>query len=270
MSDYNVTFKGYEPLSVSVVYNNGLEVIHSPQDAVPDAERNHLEIHFSPNVDKFKVINIAEDDDALTEITISTPSGEIFIHLNYNIVAKCSYENYMNEGYRWILVLAQLNETDIQLRKIAGKAVNDADVLTLDEYRVFKVDESKKLLAIWLASHPILYTDGKTYSVTEEKQSLLNNNIASYERATAAGVQYPLKWNATGEECVPWDYGELLKLSLAIAGYVAERVAVQQAYEIAVFGCDDKTAIDNIVLDYDLTATSEEEVVETEEPTDTE
>lgn len=264
MSGYNVTFKGYEPLSVSVVFNNGLEVIHSPQDAVPDAERNHLEIHFSPNVDKFKVIEIAEDDNALSEITISTPSGEIFIHLNYNIVAKCSYENYMNEGYRWILALAQLNETDIQLRKIAGKAVNDADVLTLDEYKAFKVDESKKLLAIWLAANPILFTDGKYYSVTEEKQALLNSNLASYERATAAEVQYPLKWNASGEECVAWEYEDLLELSLAIAAYVAERVAAQQAYEIAVFGCDDKTAIDMLVLDYDLTATSEEEATATE------
>ena len=180
-------------------------------------------------------------------------------------MVKCTYENYNNEGYRWILKLAQLNETDIQLRKLAGKAVNDATIMTLDEYKVYKVDESKKLLAIWLATNPILFSDGKYYSVTEEKQALLNSNLASYERATAAEVPYPLKWNATGEECVEWSYENLLALSLAIAGYVAERVAAQQAYEIAVYGCVDKVAIDNLTLDYTLAAQDDTTEVESDE-----
>lgn len=258
MLSYNVSFKGFDPLNVLTVFNNGVEISVSTQDIITTAERNCLEVHFAEDVDKLKVLEISETDSALSEITISTPSGEIYVHLNYNIMTKCAYENYNGEGYRWILKLHQLNETDIQLRKIAGKAVNDKDVLTLDEYKVFKVDESKTLLAIWLAANPILFTDGKYYSVTEEKQALLNSNLASYERATAAEVQYPLKWNATGEECVAWEYEKLLELSLAIAAYVAERVSIQQAYEIAVYAAEDKLSIDNLVLSYDIETTTTE------------
>ena len=257
--NYNISFKGYDPIEVITVMNNGMEFSTSMHDAIPGAERNTLEIHFSQDVDAVKLIPIVEDDPALSELTIATPAGEVFVHLNYNIVTKCSYENYNNEGYRWILKLAQLNETDIQLRKIVGKAVNDASVMTLDEYKVYKVNESKTLLAIWLAANPILFTDGKYYSVTEEKQALLNSNLASYERASAAEVPYPLKWNATGEECVDWEYENLLALSLAIAAYVAERVAIQQAYEIAVFAAESKNDIDALELDYNpVTEVSEE------------
>ena len=262
MTNYTVTFKGYEPIEVLVIIRNGLEYSYSNSETIANAKRDHIEIHFGSDADKFKILEIAEDDNALSEITIATPAGEIFVHLNYNIVSKCAYENVGNEGYRWILKLAQLNETDLQLRKIVGKAVNDASVMTLDEYKVYKVEESKKLLAIWLASHPILFSDGKYYSVTEEKQSLLNSNLASYERATAAEVPYPLKWNATGEECVEWSYDNLLALSLAIAGYVAERVAIQQAYEITVLECADKVSIDALNLDYDIEPATDESVNE--------
>lgn len=265
MLGYTISFKGYDPIDVIVVYNNGLENSISVVDTIATAERNTLEIHFANTADQLKILQIVADDAALSELTIATPAGEVFVHLNYNVVMKCSYENFNNEGYRWILKLAQLNETDIQLRKLVGKAVNDVSVMTLDEYKTYKVDESKKLLAIWLAANPILFSDGKYYSVTEEKQSLLNSNLASYERASAAGVNYTLKWNATGEECVAWSYENLLALSLSIAAYVAERVSVQQAYEIDVYAANDKVAIDKLTLDYDLVSAEEVETGDTAE-----
>lgn len=113
------------------------------------------------------------------------------------------------------------------------------------------IKKSKIALAQWLENNPYLYTDGKYYSCTEEKQSLLNGNLASYERATQAGITYPLKWNSTGEECVSWEYGDLLKLSLSIAAYVAPKVSMQQSYEIQIKNCNTIEEIDSIVIDYD-------------------
>lgn len=98
---------------------------------------------------------------------------------------------------------------------------------TLTPLKEAKVTESKIILAEWLKNNPMLYTDGKYYSVTAEKQSLLNGNLASYERAKMAGIDYPLKWNSTGAECEPWNYNDLTSLSLAIAEYVAPKVAMQ-------------------------------------------
>ena len=114
-----------------------------------------------------------------------------------------------------------------------------------------KIAESKERLAEWLATNPMQYTDGNYYNVTEEKQSLLNSNLASYERAKVAGIDYPLKWNSTGAECTEWEYSELLALSLSIAAYVAPKVAMQQSIEVAINNCSTIEEINEIVINYD-------------------
>ena len=123
----------------------------------------------------------------------------------------------------------------------------------IDGAKAYKVAESKEKLAEWLANNPMLYTDGKYYSVTAEKQSLLNGNLSSYERAQGASpsVKYPLRWNATGEECTEWEYEDLVGLSLAIAAYVAPKVAEQQAIEIAINACSTIEELNGVVISYE-------------------
>ena len=126
--------------------------------------------------------------------------------------------------------------------------------LTEEELNKYKSDQilrSKQLLTQWLTDNPYLYTNGKYYSVTEEKQSLLNSNLASYERATAAGIDYPLKWNSTGEKCSEWTYPDLLTLSLNIAAYVAPKVSMQQAFEVQIRNAATKADVDEISINYD-------------------
>ena len=122
---------------------------------------------------------------------------------------------------------------------------------TLSPLKMAKIEESKTKLAEWLANNPLLYSDGKYYSVTEEKQSLLNSNIASYERAKALGIDYPLKWNSTGEECTEWTYESLVTLSLTIAAYVAPKVSKQQSIEITIKSCETAEELDKVVISYD-------------------
>ena len=117
--------------------------------------------------------------------------------------------------------------------------------------KLAKIEESKTKLAEWLANNPLLYSDGKYYSVAEEKQSLLNSNIASYERAKALGIEYPLKWNSTGEECTEWTYESLVTLSLTIAAYVAPKVSKQQSIEITIKSCETAEELDKVVISYD-------------------
>lgn len=121
----------------------------------------------------------------------------------------------------------------------------------LDAAKKQRIAESKMQLAEWLENHPMQYTDGKYYSVTEEKQALLNSNLASYERAQDAGFPYPMKWNASGEECTEWTYEALVVLSLTIAGYVAPKVAAQQAAEIKINACTTMEELAEVVIDYD-------------------
>ena len=121
----------------------------------------------------------------------------------------------------------------------------------IDEVKASKIAESKDKLAEWLEAHPYKHTDGKLYACTEEKQALLNGNLASYERATKAGIEYPLKWNSTGDECVAWEYSDLMTLSLSIAGYVAPKVSMQQALEIKIKKCETIDEVNEIVISYD-------------------
>ena len=135
-----------------------------------------------------------------------------------------------------------------------GEIVQNPDYVppdTLSPLKMAKIKESKTKLAEWLANNPLLYSDGKYYSVTEEKQSLLNSNIASYERAKALGIEYPLKWNSTGEECTEWTYESLVTLSLTIAAYVAPKVSKQQSIEIAIKSCETAEELDKVVISYD-------------------
>ena len=128
---------------------------------------------------------------------------------------------------------------------------NKNEVFDLDAVKADKIENSKTLLAEWLETHPMTYTDGKMYSVTSEKQALLNGNLASYERAKAVGIEYSLKWNSTGSECVSWDYTDLLTLSLTIAGYVAPKVSKQQELELQIRACTTVDEVNEIVINYD-------------------
>lgn len=152
------------------------------------------------------------------------------------------------------------NDADVKVGMIydpeTGK-FEDRDVSPMPEdiegAKAYKIAESKDKLAEWLASHPMTYKDGKQYSVTAEKQSLLNGNLSSYERAQGASpsVKYPLRWNATGEECTEWEYEDLVGLSLAIAAYVAPKVAEQQAIEIAINACSTIEELNGVVISYE-------------------
>lgn len=123
--------------------------------------------------------------------------------------------------------------------------------VSFEELKQDKIIQTKVALAEWLNTHPMLYTDEKYYSVTEEKQTLLNSNLASYERAEKIGMIYPLKWNAVGEECVEWSYTNLTKLSLAIAAYVGERVSRQQILETQIQACETLEELEAIEVNYD-------------------
>lgn len=203
---------------------------------------------------------------------------KVYIKVNeYGVVTAINSSAFLSDTTGWIevdegygdkfhhaqgnyLLTALMNENGIYLYEYKDGTVkirSDSDIqeeweeMTLPNLISQKIEESKIKLAEWLSTNPLLFTDGKYYSVTEEKQSLLNNNLASYERAKNAGVEYPLKWNSTGEECVEWEYSELLSLSLNIAEYVAPKVAIQQTIELNIKACKSIKDLEAIVINYD-------------------
>lgn len=129
---------------------------------------------------------------------------------------------------------------------------NEANWPSLADYKKDAIANSKTSLARWLENNPLLYSDGKYYSATEEKQSLLTSNLTAYSLAVQLGVENPeLTWNATGEECVEWGFADLAQLALAIKAYVKTRVSAQQAYEVEVNACGSYDEVDALYYDYE-------------------
>lgn len=121
----------------------------------------------------------------------------------------------------------------------------------LDAIKKELIAKSKAELDVYLAANPLLFTDGKYYSVTKDKQNLLNNAISVYQMKVGAGnTSAIIKWNATGEECVEWTFENIIQLALSIANYVEPFIAQQQALEIQISNCVTKEELDNIIIGY--------------------
>lgn len=164
----------------------------------------------------------------------------------------------IKDGENCLVVNIFDDKSEDEIKAIAERTLENciaekekAQEKSLEEYKEEKIALSKLMLSEWLANNPMLYSDGNYYSCTEEKQSLLNSNLASYERATVAGIPYPLKWNSTGAECTEWEYSDLITLSLSIAAYVAPKVSIQQALEVQIRACETKEEVDSVVISYE-------------------
>lgn len=92
--------------------------------------------------------------------------------------------------------------TDADFKEITGNDSGLDPETRLTKAKQSKVAESKTALSTYLAAHPLQWTDGKYYSVTTEKQSLLTSNLALYQISAATGQTFKLTWNSTGDECV--------------------------------------------------------------------
>ena len=130
---------------------------------------------------------------------------------------------------------------------VAGEVVAGPDIEAAKEA---KIGESKAALAEYLAEHPLQWSDGKYYSVTSEKQSLLTSNLALYQISAAAGQPFKLTWNSTGDECVEWTYENLASLALAIGVYVKPFVSHQQELELDIKACSTIDEINAIEVSY--------------------
>lgn len=120
----------------------------------------------------------------------------------------------------------------------------------LEQQKEYKISYSKQALKDYLANNPMKWLDGKYYSVTSEKQSLLTSNLALYQVSAAAGSPFKLTWNSTGEECTEWTYENLCALALAIGSYVKPFVSRQQELETKIKGCTTKDELNAIEIKY--------------------
>lgn len=120
------------------------------------------------------------------------------------------------------------------------------------ELKQVKVSQSKQQLEEFLENNPLQFTDGKFYSVTKEKQTLLANALQVYQIKVQAGLPATLKWNTTGDICREFTLEEITGLVVAITEYVQPRVEKQQALEVQIRNAETLEELDSIVIDYEV------------------
>lgn len=110
--------------------------------------------------------------------------------------------------------------------------------------------ENKAALAEWLATHPLLWTDGKLYGVTEEDQQEMALNLMQYQVAVQAGQPAVLEWHAQKESCRTFEQQEYVALSLAIADYVYPYLRYQESVKEAIYQAQTAEEVANVKIDY--------------------
>lgn len=110
--------------------------------------------------------------------------------------------------------------------------------------------ENKATLAAWLDAHPLQWTDGKIYGVTEEDQKEMALNLMQYQVAVQAGQPKVLEWHAQKESCRTFEQQEYVALSLAIADYVYPYLRYQESVKEAIYQAQTAEEVANVKIDY--------------------
>lgn len=141
--------------------------------------------------------------------------------------------------------------TSVEKNEAAWEAWNAAQPpVDLDALRAAKQEQNKKALADWLAVHPLTWTDGKVYGVTEQDQTEMAINLAQYKLAIAAGQRAVLEWHAQKQQCHTFTIDEYTALSLAIAAYVYPYRRYQEQVKAAIYAAESEAEIGAIEIDY--------------------
>lgn len=119
----------------------------------------------------------------------------------------------------------------------------DTDRLPVEKDK--RIAQSKADLASYLIDHPIQWTDGECYSITEEKQNQLMGTLM----AAQLDGKKP-EWNTTGGVCKEWELSELTTLAVAIKDRVKALVKYQQTQELAMYNARTLQELEAIEVDY--------------------
>lgn len=139
-------------------------------------------------------------------------------------------------------------------KEIKIESIESNNDESFDSIKQKRVKLSKDNLSKYLEEHPLLstvkYEEGRYYNVTMEKQSLLLSNISTYQMALQSGIECPLTWNSTGEECEMWTIEELFQLSMEIRNYVAPLVSLQQYMEVRINNCETALELEGVNVEF--------------------
>ena len=257
--EYSVKFKGMDPIPAIVVFSEKKEV-DSYADLNVSDKREILEIRFKDLTDFELLMSAYRSDEALSEITIIDTNGtDEFIYYDYIIRISLAFTSVESSEIataenQWIMKLAQLTETDKRLRQIVDTINKSPATMTLEEYKVAKIEQSKELLEKFLYYNPLI-TSAKNdifaeYTATTDKQNQFVGQFVSYYFNTQMGIEVNIYWNERGKPCSVWTVEQGLAFMNAMKAYTKPLVTAQQQFEVNINACTTKAEVEATNINY--------------------
>ena len=124
------------------------------------------------------------------------------------------------------------------------------DEMTLDEYKLLRQEENKKLLDDFLKKKTVMY-NGKEYGVSEEDQNEMALNLTQYQVLASAGQSVSLEWHSKKAKCETFTQEEFIELISIIKSYVYPYYQKMQDIKSAIFNCKNKFELSTIEIKYE-------------------
>lgn len=121
----------------------------------------------------------------------------------------------------------------------------------LEAARDARQSENKAALAAWLDAHPLTWTDGQTYGVTENDQNEMALNLLQYQVALQMEQPAVLEWHAQKQNCRVFTPDEYSALSLEIARYVYPYRRYQEQVKTEIYTAGTVAEVNAVQIKYE-------------------
>lgn len=138
------------------------------------------------------------------------------------------------------------------------RSENEIAADRLDTLRAEKQEQNKQSLSDWLTAHPLTWTDGKTYGVTERDQNEMAFNLTKYQLQSSIQELYALEWHAQKKERHTFTFEQYSALFLAIDSYVEPYRRYQESVKQAIYEAKTAQEIESIQIDYSSVVSNKE------------
>lgn len=130
---------------------------------------------------------------------------------------------------------------------VDDEPVIEPDPRTLEDVQSAHQAANCDALAVYLATHPITWTDGEKYGVTLDDQQLMLLNLSTYKM----GLTSELKWNSHTKKCRVFTEEEFGALTAAIDAFVRPRLELCQEYKERIFAAETIQDVEAITFDFE-------------------
>lgn len=145
------------------------------------------------------------------------------------------------------MVIDYKNGEQVYREMTPEESVALQDTRTLEDVQSAHQAANCDALAVYLAAHPLLWTDGELYSVTEADQQRMLMYFSTY----SMGLREKLEWNSHTKKCREFTTEEFMQLCAAINNFVSPRVKKCQEYKERIFAAQTIQDVEAITFDFD-------------------